>query len=293
MRRFPNIFVLTLLVLAALFAAEARAAELNTPQQAKAGEPLSFSTGGSGSATLYLVGPGIALKRDIHLGDTVQLKGEELRHAGLYSLLLKSGDGTEQKSIYVAPAAPAKVNFLARPSRVPVAAQQAISGVAFVFDEFGNLVTEPTPVKFDLSVNGSSALSKTETARDGIAYLRTNSGSKAGAAQFVASAGSDSVRRVVQQVASEPCNLRMKLHREKDHLVAETDPIRDCSGNPVPDGTIVTFMETAPNGGGLSTVDSRIKKGVARAELPAIPGSTISVASGVVLGSDVKYGGGE
>jgi hypothetical protein len=293
MKRFPNIFILALLVLATLFAAEARAAELNPPQQAKAGEPLSIPTGGSGSATLYVVGPGVAFKRDVRLGEAAQLKAEELRHAGVYSIILKSSDGTEQKTLYVSAASPSKVNFLARPSRVPVAAQQAISGVAFVFDEYGNLVTQPTAVKFDLSVNGASTLAKTETARDGIAYLRTNSGAKAGAAQFVASAGSDSVRRVVQQVASEPCNLRLKIHRENQRLVAETEPIRDCSGNPVPDGTIVTFIESEPNGAGRSTVDARIKKGVARAELPAVAGATISVASGVVLGNEVRYGGGQ
>jgi len=104
--------------------------------------------------------------------------------------------------------------------------------------------------------------------------------------------GDNSVRRVVEETASEPCNLRFKVHKEKDGLIAETDPVRDCSGNAVPDGTIVTFISAEP-GKGRSTVDARVKKGIARAVLPPVPGATISVASGVVLGNEVRWGGGE
>ena len=68
-------------------------------------------------------------------------------------------------------------------------------------------------------------------------------------------------------------------------IVVETDPIRDCSGNAVPDGTIVTFTETDSRG--LSTVDARVKRGIARAELPLSENATISVAAGVVLGNEV------
>ena len=38
-----------------------------------------------------------------------------------------------------------------------------------------------------------------------------------------------------------------------ERLAAETEPVRDCSGNALPDGTIVTFTETY--NGGESTVD--------------------------------------
>jgi hypothetical protein len=72
-------------------------------------------------------------------------------------------------------------------------------------------------------------------------------------------------------------------------VVVETDPVRDCSGNPVPDGTIVTFIQTEKSG--KSTVDARIKKGTARAELPASDNATITVAAGVVLGNELHVGG--
>jgi hypothetical protein len=40
-------------------------------------------------------------------------------------------------------------------------------------------------------------------------------------------------------------------------------------------------------------VDARIKKGVAKAELPNLHDATISVASGVAMGNDIRVGGGE
>jgi hypothetical protein len=268
------------------------AVDLRLPATAIAGRGIAIGTSGSGEATLYIVGPGTAVKRQIKLGEEVQIKGDELRRAGYYEIALSSGEGSSNRELYVAPAAPEKINFLARPSRVPVGEPKVIAGTAFVFDQYENLVVTPTPVTFDLSVPGAPARVEHEIAKDGVAYLQTGSGAKAGPGQFVASVGETSVRRVVEETASDPCNLRFKLHKEKEGLIAETDPVRDCSGNPVPDGTIVTFISAEP-GRGRSTVDARVKKGVARAVLPAVPGATISVASGVVLGEEMRWGGGE
>ena len=58
----------------------------------------------------------------------------------------------------------------------------------------------------------------------------------------------------------------------------------------LPDGTIVTF--TSVDSKGRSTVDARIKKGVARAQLPSTQNATLSVASGVVVGNEIHWGGG-
>jgi hypothetical protein len=66
----------------------------------------------------------------------------------------------------------------------------------------------------------------------------------------------------------------------------ETDPVKDCRGNAVPDGTVISF--TAVDSRGKSTVDAPVKKGVARAELPITGNATISVASGVVIGNEVR-----
>ena len=274
-----------------ILATGAWAADLRLPEKAVAGQNTTITTTGSGDGTLYVVGPGTAIKRDIKLGSDVEIKGEQLRKSGFYQVVVRSSDGESTKQLYVAPAAPEKINFLARPSRVPVGEPKVIAGTAFVFDQYENLVLTPTPVTFNLAVPGAAAKTERMMTKDGVAFLQTGSGTKAGPGQFVVSVGDNSVRRVVEETASEPCNLRFKVHKEKEGLIAETDPVRDCSGNAVPDGTIVTFISNEP-GQGRSTVDARVKKGVARAVLPAVPGSTISVASGVTLGNEVRWGGG-
>src|SRR5579864_3614217 len=267
-----------LLVSTALFAGE-----LNVPSQVLAGENASVTTSGSGKGTFYLSGPGTAIKRSVELGEEIALSGDDLRHAGRYTAILDTDGSPTAKSFYVVPAKPEKINLIARPSRVPVSKPDVIIGVAFVFDKNQNMVLTPTPVNFNLSVGGNASLVRTINTNNGVAWIRTASGSHEGAAQFVASMGDASIRRVVQQVASDPCRIHMKAQRQGNAIQVETDPIRDCSGNTLPDGTIVTFTETGA-GAGKSSVDARIKQGIAKAVLPATGGATISVASGVVLG---------
>jgi hypothetical protein len=271
------------------FAADcARAAELHLPQNAVAGQPLSIGTGGSG--TLYLVGPGQVIKKEFKSGGNVEIKGEELRSAGRWIAVIR-GDSNQSQVFWVKPGKPGKLNFLARPSRVPVARPNVISGVTFVFDQYQNLILDPTPVNFNLSVGGAGS-TRSVTSRAGVAWISSPSAPKAGAAQFVATVGDTSVTRVVQQVAADPCERSFHMHvagHTDQRTIVETDPIRDCSGNPVPDGTIVTFIQTDKTG--KSTVDARIKKGTARAELPASDNATITVAAGVVLGNELHVGG--
>lgn len=284
-----KVIYIGLVIAVCWFAADcARAAELQVPQNAVAGQPLSIGTSGSG--TLYLIGPGQVIKRDFKSGGAVEIKGEELRSAGRW-IAAVSGSSKESQVFWVKPAKPAKLNFLARPSRVPVARANVISGVTFIFDQYQNLVLDPTPVNFNLSVGGAGS-SKSVTSREGVAWINSASAPKAGAAQFVASVGDTSVNRVVQQVAADPCERSFHMHvagHAGNRVIVETDPIRDCSGNPVPDGTIVTFIQTDKSG--KSTVDSRIKKGTARAELPAADNATITMAAGVVLGNELHVGG--
>lgn len=288
------------------------AQDLSVPAELKAGSDLKLKSPLNGDATLYITGPGTAIKRDLKASEEVTIPGEHLRAAGNYLVILKQGSFTAAKPLFIQPSDVANISFLARPSRVPVSAPDAIRGTAFVFDQYNNLVLAPTPVKFELSVKDGGALTQTATSRDGIAWIKTASGRTQGAAQFVASAGNASVRRVVQLTAADPCNLRMSARpidsvspdarilkvkgRSEEAtsagqrlVLVETDPIRDCSGNPVPDGTIVTFIQSGSRG--RSTVDARVKRGIARATLPSVPGSTLSVASGVVLGNEIRWGG--
>ncbi len=265
-------------VIAVCWFAEYVAKAEPVPQQAVAGTEISLPSG-----TVYLFGPGTALKRDVKSSEDGKAT---LKLAGRYTLISNGSAST----IEVAPAPTKELAFLARPSRVPADRKGVISGTVFLFDNNHNLVLAPTPVKFDLSVKDGASQSRNVQAKDGIAYIKMDSGRQAGAAQFIAAVGDTSVRRVVQQTASDPCNLRMRAQKDKNGILVETDPIKDCAGNPVPDGTIVTF--TATDQQGRSTVDARIKKGVARAQLPPMQNATLSVAAGVVVGNEVRWGGG-
>ena len=69
----------------------------------------------------------------------------------------------------------------------------------------------------------------------------------------------------------------------------QTDPVRDCSGNNVPDGTVVSF--TKIDAAGKTTVDAPIKRGTARVEMPVSGEARIDVASGVVTGNELNVGG--
>ena len=214
-------------------------------------------------------------------------RADDLKNAGRYMIFI---DGEDGATFFVTAGPVSSIAFLARPSRVPAATPNVIAGTAFIFDKYQNLVMQPEPVKFELTANGLN-VSRTETTRDGIAYTKLDSSRKEGAAQFIASSGQASVRRVVQEVAADPCNIRMHAERDKNGILVQTDPISDCAGNPVPDGTIVTFTSVDANG--KSTVDARIKRGIAQAQLPASNNATISVAAGVVVGNEIKWGGRE
>ena len=281
MRRIIQI-ILTIAV--CWFAADvARAADVSAPARAVAGTDISLPTTGSGRATLYLFGPGTAVKKDIELGASVPLS---LSHAGRYTAIVNG----EQVTFDVVAGPASEIAFLARPSRVPAATKDVITGTVFLFDSDRNLATATMPVKFELGVDGGQPQSRTIDSKNGVAWIKLDSGRKAGPAHFIATAGNASVRRVVEETASDPCNLRIHAQRTKDGVAVETDPVRDCAGNPVPDGTIVTFTATSPQG--RDTVDARIKRGVAKAELPALESATLSVASGVVVGNEIHVGGG-
>jgi hypothetical protein len=263
------------------------AQEVRVPASVSAGDEATISAGGSGKATLYLMGPGVARKSEISLGEDVLLPVADLHNVGQYTALVCS-DTCRRGSFYVTAAKPSSLTFLVHPSRVAVGQGDAISGVALPFDQFHNLVLEPVGVNVQLTAGTAPVMSRSLRANGGVAWFRTNSGKAAGMLQVVATLDDLSARRAVQQVASEPCNLRIKGQRTPKAILVETEPVRDCSGNPVPDGTIVTF--TAAGGAGKSTVDAPIKQGVARAQMTAVGAAVVSAASGVVMGNELHVG---
>lgn len=272
-----------------VLSAAALAAELHPPAQVVAGSGVSIPTTGSGDGTFYLVGPSTAVKRAVHLGQDISVNPTDVKTAGKYAASLCTSDGCSSATLYVVAAPADKVSFVLHPSRVPVSRPNAINGTAFVFDKFHNLVLTPTTVDFEVVQKSGPPLKHSVKAEHGVAWMRMPSTPKEGPVKVIATVGSTAEPRVIQQVASDACHLRIKATRTAKGVLVETDPVRDCSGNAIPDGTVVSF--TSVDSQGKTTVDAPIKKGIARAELPVSGLARISVASGVVMGNEVTVGG--
>jgi hypothetical protein len=286
-RRFT--FFLGALVLAGMPLAFAQSGSLHLPKTVEAGSAFSIPSTGSGKAVLYIVGLGQVLRRNVQLGEAVSFASGDLHNAGHYVAVLVSDSSTENGAFDVTAAHdPSTLSFLAKPSRVAVDSRDGISGVAYVFDAFQNLILTPTHVSFQLSGVAGAAQTRTVLTHNGVAWTKMSSAAKEGSGQFVAQVGNATGTRVIQQVPGDPCGLRISARPSGQRLAVQTDPVRDCSGNAVPDGTIVTFTETYK--GSESTVDAPLKQGVARAEMPAYNGAKISVATGVVLGNEIRWG---
>jgi hypothetical protein len=277
--------LLTIILLVGL-ALSAAASEIHAPAQVTAGSAATISTSGSGDATFFLIGPANATKSKVQAGNNIPLESDQTEHAGRYVAILCASDGCTSTSFLVQPAAANKLSFLVHPSRVPVGTPEGISAVAFVEDNFENVVLKPEAVTFSIMAKGEKPVSAQRNSENGIAWVQLTSAKKEGATKLGASIGHADEIRVVQQVAADACNLRIKATREKKGFLVETDPVHDCSGNPVSDGTIVSF--TSSDSDGKTTVDVPIKRGVARVEMPIEGRAKITVASGVVTGNELE-----
>ncbi|MDB6035946.1 MAG: hypothetical protein JWM16_6284 [Verrucomicrobiales bacterium] len=264
-------------------------AHMTLPKRAEAGKPFVIQTTGTGKAVIYIVGFGQAMRQEVQLGEAMSVAAGVLHNAGHYQAVLVAGSSNETGAFDVAPAGQvANVSFLAKPSRLPVGLRDGISGAVYTFDAYQNLIMTPTPVSFQLS--GGNGVSQTRTAvtRNGYAWTQMDSAPKEGAAQFVARVGDISSTRIIQEVPGDPCGLRVNARPAGQKVELQTDPVKDCTGNAVPDGTIVTFTEAY--GSTQTTVDVPLKRGIAHTELPAYNGAKISAAAGVVMGNEIRWG---
>jgi hypothetical protein len=262
---------------------------LRPPVSVSAGEAFALSSSGTGPAMFYLIGPKHVAKRHFQAGDTIQISPDDIANAGTYQAIACNGQGCSSTDFYVTPNRGAELVLLVHPSRVAVGEPNAINAVTVVVDRFQNLALQPEGVTFRAITKETAVSSPPQMTRNGVAWTRLNSGLKDGAVEISASLGQLSERRVVQQVAAEPCHLHVSAEQQGDRVLLQTGLVRDCRGNSVPDGTIVTFTKLDKLG--RSTVDAPIKKGVARTEMGFGGPATISVASGVVVGNDIHVGG--
>ena len=274
---------------AVLSASMALAQGIQFPATVSAGDSFKVPTTGSGKAILYLVGPAQSLRRDIQLGSPVSFAPGELYSAGHYVVVL-AGASNESSEFDVRPASDVgSLGFLAKPSRLPVNIPNGISGAVYVFDSYRNLITSPMAVTLDLIGAGGATQTRNVTTRNGLAWTTMNSSAKESAARFVAKAGNISSMRVINQVPGDPCALSISAKPKGTKLEVQTAPVRDCNGNMIPDGTVVTFTESF--GDSQSTVDVPLKQGIASVAMPANRGAKISAASGVVAGNEIRWDG--
>lgn len=268
----------------------AQSSSMTVPPRIEAGSAFSIQSAGSGNAVLYIVGPGQVIRRNVNLGNSIDIAAGVLTSAGDYVVILQGGSSTEHGRLFVAPANDAAhLSFLARPSRLPVNLHNGISGAVYVFDAYHNLITKPMAVAFELTPASGPVQQHKAATVNGAAWTQMNSTPKQGEDKFVAQVGGISSKRIVQQVPGEPCRLQMSAKPAGNQIEVQTAPVRDCNGNAVPDGTIVTFTENYD--GMQSTVDVPLKKDIATIRMPAHDDATISVASGVVMGNEIRWGG--
>jgi hypothetical protein len=283
---FARFTRLTLLALLCALPSWARAAQLQVPSVVEAGRGFSISVDGSGQATFYLLGPDHVVKRPVSLGSEVQIQSSDVRSAGRYQAILCSPTAScTSATFWVKAAQPAHMSFFLHPSRVPVSTPDSIDATAFVFDQYFNLIWTPAVVDFRITPASGAGFSRRGSTRNGVAWMRMDSTPQEGRVQVTAVLGHVEEARVIQQVAAEACGLRMKAVGSGNGVSLETDPVRDCSGNTLPDGTIVSFTKIDKLG--KSTVDTPIKKGIARVQFSVHGRAQISVACGVVLGNEV------
>ena len=281
-------FLLSTMALSMIQLAVAQDRSLTLPKTVEAGSAFSIQCTGSGKAVLYIVGLGQALKRDVELGGTTFFPAGSLYNSGHYLAVLERSSSAETGSFDVVPATkPAELSFLAKPSRVPVGLHDGITGAVYVFDVYRNLIAVPTLVSFELSSPSGTAQKRTLTTREGAAWTVMDSTAQQGVDRFVARVDEISSARIIGQVPGDPCELKMSARQSGQKLLLATDLVRDCNGNAVPDGTIVTFTEAYT--GGQSTVDVPLKHGIGEVQMAVHNGATISVASGIVLGNQIRW----
>jgi hypothetical protein len=286
--KFRSAFLLCGLAFAMAQPGLAQSSALRLPKIVEAGNSFFIQSTGNGKATLYIIGLGQVLKRDLQLGDTTYFPAGSLCNAGHYLVFLEGASVADKGSFDLVPARkPAELSFLAKPSRLQVDLRDGITGTVYVADSYQNLIVNPMPVSFELSNPSGSKQKHTVLTRNGAAWTAMDSTDKQGADKFVAQIGEISSTRVIGQVSGDPCGLTVIAQQSGTQLKLKTDPVRDCKGNAVPDGTIITF--TATYNSAQSTVDVPLKRGIASVQMPVHKGATISVASGVVLGNQIRW----
>jgi adhesin/invasin len=229
------------------------------------GTVVSFTTNlGSASPVTRVTTNGVATAT---LSSTV---------AGLATVTATVGSLNATRPVTFTPGPPANLSLIAAPSTLPVGSLSALT--ATVTDQFGNPVVNGTAVSFTTNLGSASPVTRVTT--NGVATA-TLSSTLPGTAVVTATVGSLSATRPVTFTPGPPTNLSLAAAPstlQVGNLSALTATVTDQFGNPVVDGTVVSFTTKL---GSASPVTRVTTNGVATATLSSTVAGLATVTATV------------
>jgi hypothetical protein len=220
------------------------------------------------------------------------LTSEETRHAGLLRLVATVGNTQRNTSLHLLSGAPVgPLVPLVGPRSIAADGRDRSMVTVLPLDQFGNPAATGTDVQVRARHPDGSLHEQTVQVAHLLAWARIRSSTRAGRATIVAtSEGASGPEAVLDEVAGMP--QPFALAAEPPTLPADgrqllrlrTTTLRDRFDNVLPDGTLVMFVVTAPDGTQRSipavTIDGSAE---APLQAPTTPGrATVqAVAAGV------------
>ena len=180
----------------------------------------------------------------------ITLPGEHTRQTGVVTLLARAGTARGEGQVEIRPNPPADpVQPIVGPRSVAADGEHETMALVVPFDDYGNPVAEGTPLTLRILHPGDVLEQQTLTVTNLLAWGWVSSRTRAGRAVVSASVGDahgpDATYDEVPtwpapfDLSASPLNLPAD---GRQLLTLRTDLIRDRFGNPMIDGTLVTFV---------------------------------------------------
>ena len=180
------------------------------------------------------------------------------------------------------------VSFLAKPSRLPVGLHDGITGAVYVFDAYHNLIAAPTPVSFELSNPTGAAQKRIVETHDGAAWTEMDS-TRPTRHRQVRSASWRSLQHARRQAGSGR-SVRIEDERPASRVSRfSCRPNRCAIAAAMPFRTERSLLSPRPTMARNPRWTCRLSGELRKWKCPPISGATISVASGVVLGNEIRW----
>ncbi len=268
---------------------------VDAPETLMVGEPLRVALAATGSAdglvTLAYVGIAGLKLYTAHLTrgrGGVVIPSSDTRQSGTATLIATAGRARASKSVELEPRPPVDpiVAFVGARSIIADGGHWCMA-VVIPLDELGNVVAEGTTVELSV-VHPDNVLEQIRTqVLQQLAWVRIYSGTLAGRSIVTASSGGmHGPEATFEEVPGWPVPFAIRASAVgtpadgRQLVTLRTDIVKDENGNPMLDGTLITFMSRAESGGSRFIPTYTID-GIAKASLQA-PQSpmTLSVGAG-------------